>query len=206
MRFGFISTVIALVCSIWFVDAYRVGDLVDAVISTRSMTTIELLLSSRPLFGVPKTIQLARLSERFSMRFEEGLHSLPFVDGQTLEKLIVTFVYSKSGEGRIHSVTSKAIRTDGGSARIAAMGDREQKKPIDVSFEWVEEEAVDLSSGTSIMFLAVMMASVIFLIQLCSIDSDRDDVGGQKFVNNNRRKLTSVGYANAGGSRYKHQE
>ena len=180
------------------------GDLVDAVISTRSMTNIELLLSSRPLFGVPKTIQLARLPERFSMHFEEGLHSLPFVDGQSLEKLIVTFVYSKSGEGRIHSVTSKAIRTDGGSARMAVSGDREQAKSIDVVFEWVEEEAVDLSSGTSIMFLAVMMASIIYLIQLCSIDSDRDDVGDQKFVNNNRRKSTSVGYA--GGSRYKHQE
>eukprot|EP00529_Nitzschia_sp_RCC80_P032185 CAMPEP_0113445502 /NCGR_PEP_ID=MMETSP0014_2-20120614/3220_1 /TAXON_ID=2857 /ORGANISM="Nitzschia sp." /LENGTH=220 /DNA_ID=CAMNT_0000336557 /DNA_START=268 /DNA_END=931 /DNA_ORIENTATION=- /assembly_acc=CAM_ASM_000159 len=189
-----------------FVDAYRVGDLVDAVVSTRSMTNIELLLNSRPLFGVPKTIQLARLPERFSMHFEEGLHSLPYVDGQTLEALVVTFVYSKSGDGRIHSVTSKAIRTDAGSARMAATGGREEKKPIDVVFEWVEEEAVDLSSGTSIMFLAVMMVSIIYLIQLCSIDSDRDDAVDQKFANNNRRKSTSVGYANAGGSRYKHQE
>jgi hypothetical protein len=189
----------------WFVDAYRVGDVVDTVISTRSSNSIELLLNSRPLFGVPKTIQLARLPERFSMHFEEGLHSLPYVDGQTLEQLVVTFVYSRSGEGRIHSVTSKAVRTN-----AAGGGSGTKKTPIDIVFEWVEEEAVDLSSGTAVMFLAVMVVSIVFLIQLCGIDSDNDD-RAQTYPNNIKPGRTttstmsaSMGYAT--GSPYSHRE
>lgn len=125
-------------------------------------------MANQPLFGSPRTVHLPRLPERFSLSFEEGLHSLPYVDGQSLEQLIVTFIYSKSGGGRIHSVTSKAIQQPHNNKF-------DKKKEIEVVFDWVEEAAVDLEAGTSVMFLAVLVVSILFLLQLCMMDHSDDD-------------------------------
>ena len=151
-------------------DAYRIGDVVDATMYTRSFP-VELLMANMPLFGVPRTVKMPRVIERFSLSFEEGLHSLPYIDGQSLETLQVTFVYSRSGEGRIHAVTSNAIRSPKGRPL-------DQKVPIQVEFVWQEEEAVNLDAGVSVMFLATLIASIVFLVQLCGVtggdDNDRD--------------------------------
>ena len=157
--------------STFYADAYRVGDSIDAAVSTRSSLTIDLLMANQPLFGLPRTVHLPRLPERFSLSFEEGLHSLPYVDGQSLEQLIVTFVYSKSGGGRIHSVTSKAIQQSKSNHRKF----ENKKKEIEVQFDWVEEAAVDLEAGSSVMFLAAFVVSILFLLQLCTMDHSDDD-------------------------------
>jgi hypothetical protein len=149
------------------VNAYRVGDVVDTTVSTQSSISIDLLMANRPLFGTSRSVRLPRLPERFSFSFEEGLHTLPYFDGQSLDKLFVTFVYSKSGEGRIHSVTSRAVRSPKGVPYS-------EKQPIDVIFEWIEEEALDLDAGSSVMFLVTLLVSVIFLVQLCGA-ADEDD-------------------------------
>ena len=162
----------------FFADAYRVGDVVDADISTRSSLTIDLLMADQPLFGLSKTVHLPRLPERFSLSFEEGLHSIPYVDGQFLQQLLVTFVYSKSGGGRIHSVTSKAIQSTGSNRRF------DPKKKIEVVFDWIEEENVDIEAGATVMFLAAFVVSILFLLQLC-VTEDDDDAGNNNNDNGN---------------------
>ena len=143
-----------------FADAYKVGDTVDAAISTRSVRAIDLLMANMPLFGVSKTVHLPRMPGQFSMSFEEGVHTLPYIDAGTTEKLVVTFVYSKSGVGRIHSVTSSAIQNR----------KFDPTRDIEVLFDWVEEAAVDFEAGSIVMFLVVLVVSIMFVLQLCTID------------------------------------
>jgi hypothetical protein len=143
-----------------FADAYKVGDTVDAAISTRSVRAIDLLMANMPLFGVSKTVHLPRMPGHFSMSFEEGVHTLPYIDAGTTEKLVVTFVYSKSGVGRIHSVTSSAIQNR----------KFDPTRDIEVLFDWVEEAAVDFEAGSIVMFLVVLVVSIMFVLQLCTID------------------------------------
>lgn len=154
------------------VDAYRVGDTVDAVVTTRSALTIDLLMANQPLFGVTKTVHLPRLPERFSMSFDEGLHTLPYIDAAITERLVVTFVYSKSGNGRIHSVTSKAIVM---SMKSATQRKFDPKREVEVLFDWVEEADVDFEAGMIVAFLVVFVVSILFLMQLLSIDHPDDD-------------------------------
>ena len=151
-----------------FADAYRVGDTIDAAFTTRSDMGIEMLIANQPSFGVTKTIRMARLPERFSISFEDGLYTIPYVDASSTEKLIVTFMYSKSGVGRIHSVTSKVIE----SAKKRRI---DRSKQLEIVFDWVEEAEVDLAAGGIVMFLAVFVVSIMFLLQLCAIEQPDDD-------------------------------
>lgn len=172
---------VVLVCIVnfdasFFTAAYRLGDIVDASVSTRSSLGIDMLMHNMPAFGVTKQIYLPRLPERFSLSFEDGLHSLPYVDGQKIEGLVVTFVYSKSGDGRIHSVSSRAIPTTRPFSK-----DQE----IEVLFEWAEEASVDLEAGASIMFLAAFLVSVLFFLQLCSMDDPKEYDSDEKSYNSN---------------------
>lgn len=151
--------------SSFFVDAYRIGDTIDASLSTRSSKNVGMMIANQPLFGVTKTVRLDRLPERFSISFEEGLYTIPYADSINTETLIVTFVYSKSGAGKIHSVTSKAVPFSGKS---------DPSKKMEVVYEWVEEAAVDLEAGSIIMFLGVFVVSIVFLLQLCTIEQPDD--------------------------------
>jgi hypothetical protein len=49
------------------------------------------------------------------------------------------------------------------------------QKPVEVEFVWIEEEAVDINAGASVMFLTTLISSVVFLIQLCGVSSSGDD-------------------------------
>jgi hypothetical protein len=65
-----------------------------------------------------------------------------------------------------------------------------------VEFIWVEEEAVDLRAGSAVMFLSALIASLIFLIQLCGLDSEDDgNATRQDDYKSSSRMTTSVGYA-----------
>jgi hypothetical protein len=150
-----------------FVNAYRVGDTIHAAVNTRSSVVVDLMIANLPLFGISRKTELPRLQERFSLSFEEGLHTLSYIDGQTAETIRVTFIYSKSGEGRIHSVSSTVVRTKSRNF--------DPKLPIVVQYEWIEEEPVDLNAGSSIMFLATLLLSILFLIQLCGSGEGDED-------------------------------
>lgn len=117
-----------------------------------------------PLFGISRTVKSEGISGRFSLAFDEGLHALPQVEGKNLETLVVTFLYSKSGNGVIHSVSAQTIYKS--SAPPAE---------IQIEYKWVEEEPVDIQSGATVMFLATLVVSVVFLFQACGLTSDDED-------------------------------
>jgi hypothetical protein len=119
-----------------------------------------------PRFGVQSLATFHEYpASRFALAFEEGYRQLPWVEsvngrGESLSKLIVTFVYSKSGGGAIHSVSSQSKyftideKTNSGNL-------------FQAEYIWIEEEAVDIHAGASIMFLATLVASIVLLFNSC---------------------------------------
>jgi hypothetical protein len=105
----------------------------------------------------------------FSLSFEEGLRALPWFDTKGLESVTVTFVYSRSGEGSIHAISSNASYNRKGDATDSGFL---------VNFKWIEEEGVDVAGGSAVMMLATFIAAVVFFVQMCSSGIDelsRDD-------------------------------
>jgi hypothetical protein len=130
----------------------------------------EAMRAQMPQFGISSNVQFAQISvegKAFSLGFEEGLWNLPWYDihtksGQYLETLTIQFVYAG---GMIHSVTAQPKYEKGSS-----------RKPLQVEYEWIAQESVDVLAGASVMFLATIVMGVFFLIQACGIsDDDGDD-------------------------------
>jgi len=139
-------------------SSYQIGDAVDTDVVS-NFRTEDALRNQMPVFGLPSTTMFHLPGvQQFSLRFEEGLRPLPTISTKALEKVEVTFVYSKSGDGTIHSVTSKA-----------SYSSRPHKKGFRVHYEWVEEEKVDIVAGAAVMFMATFLATVVILIQACSV-------------------------------------
>lgn len=154
------------------VDAYRMGDAVDTDIRLASGTQ-DALRSQMPQFGVSSkaNFRFEDQQDSFSLQFEDGLRGLPWVSlvkfkGQALEKLVVTFVYSKSGGGTIHTVLSEPVYQET-AARPQQAGS------FQVQYVWVEEANVHLHAGQAVMFLFVFLASLYFICYSCGlVDGD----------------------------------
>jgi hypothetical protein len=158
-------------------DSYRLGDAVDTLVWTKR-DTADAMRAQMPQFGITSSVSF-NLRDRFSLGFEEGLWALPWTEtkttrGHLLDKLLVKFVYSG---GVIHSVSSEPIyiqmpTTTGSSIKRGA---------LKIDYIWLEEEPVDIIMGASVMFLAALVASIIFLVQGCGIadssgpESDKDN-------------------------------
>ncbi len=161
-------TTILLLSWLHLSHAYRVGDAIDTIVQTPSGIS-DALRQQMPRFGVSTQAIFHELPlSHFSLAFEEGFRQLPWVDivngnGKALDKIIVTFVYSKSGGGAIHSVSSQAKYLS-------------TNEPSNGSFRadyiWIEEEAVDLNAGASVMFLATLVTTVLVLLHTCGITGD----------------------------------
>lgn len=145
----------------WQCSSYRVGDVIDTIIRTPEETT-DALSNQMPLFGVSSDAVFFESPPRFSLAFQDGMVPLPWVEMSSrkrhLDELVVTFIYSRSGDGAIHAISSEAKYED---AKPGSEGLR-------VRYEWIEEEKVDLRSGSTVMFLAVSIASIVILLQICS--------------------------------------
>lgn len=133
--------------------------------------------SQMPLFGMDTTAKFGPLPDRFSISFEEGFRALPWMTlrngyGVPLEKVEVTFIFSRSGTGEIHSMRSKTIYIKGVKAAAAA----DWNNQITVEYKWIEEEAVDLNGGAFVMFLAIFVVSIFFLFDLCGLCDSGEDV------------------------------
>ena len=170
--------------SLPFAGAYRVGDAVDTDVSMDGFLW-DALRSQMPKFGVNTKVYFDmdmpeddRQYRTSALLFEDGLRSLetrPYQNWKrdTLERITVKFVYSKSAAvgggftGVIHSVSSTAeYQTN----RMPS-----QLRRFRVEYEWYEEEAVRLAMGFVVMYLAVFVASIIFLFQTCGLTSDPPD-------------------------------
>lgn len=128
--------------------------------------TTDALTSQMPLFGIPTSTVFTEDVDRFSLAFQEGLRSLPWISvydhkKRPLEQVRVTFVYSKTpnGGGTIHAVTSETTYSKDRS---------DSDEGFRVSYVWKEEEQVDLQSGLIVMCLVVCIAAMIVMIQSCT--------------------------------------
>src|SRR5688572_589560 len=111
MYFRNFSLLCIVVCLLSASNAYRIGDIVDTIMWSDAPSE-DFTRSSMPRFGIPTTVQYPEMRRRFSLGFEEGLFAIPWIDvkttrGEVLDKLVVNFIYSKSGDGTIHSIYSE---------------------------------------------------------------------------------------------------
>lgn len=166
----------------WAADAYRLGDAVDTDVSMDGFLW-DALRSQMPKFGINSKVHFEtkipddkRRYSTFSLLFEDGLRSIetrPFHNWRKeyLERVIIDFSYSKSGTGVIHSVSSTAVYkptpTNAGRFRV--------------EYEWQEEEAVRLTAGSAVMFLAVFLSSIVFLFQTCGLTDDPESPDNNDF-------------------------
>jgi hypothetical protein len=155
-------------------SAYRIGDAVDTDVVLSSTHTADALRSQMPKFGLRTRVEFAmeppsrvQATSSWSLLFEDGLRriqSWPYKNakGETLDQVVVTFIYSRSGAGMIHSVQSQAFyqRKD-----VAAENFR-------VVYEWMEEEPVRLLNGYIVMFSAVFISTIFILLQTCGLFSN----------------------------------
>jgi len=134
--------------------AYRVSDPIDTIVWT-NQDIEDATRAQQPLFGIPTTVRFTR-NGKFSLGFVDGYHTLSWIDTRHLDKLIVSFVYSRDG-GTIHSVFSK--RVSGGT--------HENGSDLEVDYEWIEEAPIDLEAGFTLMFISAFLVSIVSLSKFC---------------------------------------
>ena len=134
------------------------------------------LRSQMPKFGINTKVHFemdmhddGREYRTFALLFEDGLRSIetrPYQNRkrESLDRVVIRFVYSKSGIGMIHSVSSTAVYKS--NPPVA--------RRFRVEYEWQEEEAVRLSVGSIVMYLAVFLSSIVFLFQTCGLNDEPD--------------------------------
>ena len=175
-------------------NAYRVGDAVDTLVWTKA-DTADAMRSQMPQFGMTSSVSF-HLKDRFSLGFEEGLWALPWTEtktmrGEVLDKLLVKFVFSG---GVIHSVSSEPvyIRKNKLDSAKSAKG----VGVLEIDYIWLEEEPVDIIMGASVMFLAALVTSIIFLVQGCGTA----DPSGPESGNDNSASFGGVSMTTADAS------
>lgn len=182
-------------------SAYRTGDAVDTDVVMDGWPW-DALRSQMPKFGINTKVHFdmdltsqggsdeeeeeGRRYRTFALLFEDGLRSIetrPYEknniwrgQGQTLERVLVKFIYSKSGTGMIHSVSSTAVYKSASTASSSSSSNsNSNSRRFRVEYEWQEEEAVRLTVGSVVMFLAVFLSSIVFLFHTCGLtDGDPD--------------------------------
>ena len=150
---------VVLSCLLSTIVSYRIGDAIDTIIRTETSAE-DALRHQMPIFGVSSTASFD-VTEKFALAFEEGLRPLPFISADSLDKLEVIFVYSKSGT--IHSISS--------TSHLGV----NKSKFVRVHYKWVEEENVDIVGAGAVMFLATFLATITMLIQACAGTSFDDE-------------------------------
>eukprot|EP00545_Synedropsis_sp_CCMP1620_P010398 CAMPEP_0119008870 /NCGR_PEP_ID=MMETSP1176-20130426/3994_1 /TAXON_ID=265551 /ORGANISM="Synedropsis recta cf, Strain CCMP1620" /LENGTH=199 /DNA_ID=CAMNT_0006961279 /DNA_START=8 /DNA_END=607 /DNA_ORIENTATION=- len=157
--------------------AYRVGDAIDTIARTDASAAQDVLRSQMPLFGRSSTAHFSPQQGRFSLSFEEGLRPIPWVNiidskGLGLERLEVTFLYSRSGDGAIYGISSDPTYSNLGG------------RSFTVQYNWVEEEEVNLKAGGATMMMVVLLACATMLLSSCGStgedQKEREDQRGSE--------------------------
>ena len=170
-------------------SAYRIGDAVGILLRTTSHSHLEAYRHQMPRFGVStKTrfdisslttnlddtqstdrwnrVETTNENIRLSISFDEGFHHIPWLDVRTkrhtLEKLIITFVYSAS-DGSIHAVHREIKYMDGVGTN----------KSFVVEYIWIEEADVDMQSGIMVLFVCVVLFVLAGMVGECSASQSR---------------------------------
>eukprot|EP00980_Cylindrotheca_fusiformis_P007768 scaffold1650_cov135-Cylindrotheca_fusiformis.AAC.3 len=141
-------------------DGYRIGDSVETMLWTNTGATA-LKLTEMPMFGEFSRARIEMNQGSFSFGFEDGLYVLPWIEAKNLKKITVVFVFSRSGHGAIHSVSTSSER-----------GISSEESSFEVEYIWVEEAPVQLQAGIAAMFLGTLVASLLFMLQACIVEQD----------------------------------
>jgi hypothetical protein len=172
-------------------NAYRIGDIVEtevilngvvATSSSSSASSFTLLRSQMPRFGISSTATVQIKDDKqqdddqyrrpaiqtLALQFEDGLWystTVAVLDTKNnqkypLQKIEVQILYSKSGSGAIHAINAKPVY------RSDASGNSDPGS-YTLEYQWIEEEAVHLGAGLSVMFVIVFAASIAFFVISC---------------------------------------
>lgn len=143
------------IVSVACVQAYKIGDTVDGILwngeDFNSMKRAQM-----PLFGQSSVATFERRKGSLSFGFEDGMHMVPWIETEDLERLVVTFVFSKSGQGAIESMSTSATRGQSSSDDIV------------VEYQWVEEIPASPQEGACAMLLGSLIACVVAVFQVCA--------------------------------------
>jgi hypothetical protein len=157
------------------------------VYSSARVETLVQSSSSVPYFGIHSTTTFAipdavattstaaTTATYFQLQFEDGLWVLPAQplavrtrsdssknsNPEYLEKIVVEFVYSRSGGGTIHAVSSKASYTSTTPAPAAAT--------FRVEYQWVQERAIYWNAGLSALLFLVLISGVCIVLLSCGV-------------------------------------
>lgn len=143
------------------VNGYYNGESVDTIVYSQTGRS-DSLKAQRPQFGRDSSARFDRRKiQKLSLGFEEGFHQISYIDTTNLGRIRVSFVYSKSGAGAIHSVSAEPVMKN--------THEQYSSTEIEVDYIWVEEEPVDIQSGSVIMFAATLFVSIMFLLQACGL-------------------------------------
>jgi hypothetical protein len=159
------------------VTSHYIGEpLQTTVLSARHK--VEALKALWPLFGVDSTVKIPRSKEHFSLGFEENYHQLSWIDTNNLGKLRVTFLYSRSGDGVIASISSQP--------QMKTINEEYSTHLVDVEYWWLEDQPVSLSSGSIVMFLSTLVVSIWLALSLCGFaheDNNPEPLEGNESPN-----------------------
>lgn len=142
--------------------AYKIGDNVDGIVWNGQDYFNSMRRAEMPLFGQSSIATFERRKGLLSFGFEDGLHMLPWIGTEELERLVVTFVFSKGGQGAIESVSINTVRGPSSSDDII------------VEYQWVEEIPASPQEGACAMLLFTLMACVAVLCQVCATSESEE--------------------------------
>lgn len=152
-------------CFQHFVSSYYLGEHVDVTLVSINGGN-EVLDKQKPLFGIDSTATFprSRSNDRFSLSFAGGYHQLSWFDTSSLGKIRVTFVYSRSGDGTINSVSSEPV--------MRVMHDEYSTHNFEIEYAWIEEQPVDFDGGLFVMFLAIFLFLFGLAVQDCYLTDE----------------------------------
>jgi hypothetical protein len=131
-------------------------------------TTQDALRSQTPLFGIDTYAEFEVDDKSFGLLFEDGLWGTPAVPMRNsrdddLVSWKITFVYTKSGDGAIQTITyDEPVYTE------------QDNDVFRVHYHWEREADVRLNAGQNVMFAMVVVASFIILLASC-VDPDEKE-------------------------------
>jgi hypothetical protein len=164
------------------VQAYRLGGVVDTDIRLdRSLNEPrDTLRKQMPQFGISSKayFQIPSDSTSFSLAFEDGLRTLPFIPLKNpanhelpLEKVDVTFIYTSSAglEGSIHAILSDPVY----SSNKDQIPPNIENSSFWVEYHWMEEPHYDVQAGLIAMLFLGFAYAVYFVLESCDLIEDK---------------------------------
>lgn len=147
------------------ITAYRIGDPVDTELAWDAQPPVDVLRVQMPRFAVDSQAQLTVNSDTantVTLSFEDGLWGMPAVSFQSLERLVVQFVYSA---GAIHAIHSEPHY----------YSNSQEQSAFTVQYIWMEEPHVNPETGQIVLFLVLFVVTARMVWSVLLKDASRPE-------------------------------